>query len=91
MTWFSNDPGGNGVEFHETEEKAREAADAAVDDLRDTIADGNYLMDECASDVCYGRVVERVVETRKDVSGDPSKDYDEEITIALLPPRPPRG
>ncbi len=84
MTWFSNDPDGNGVEFHGTEKKAREAAEVAMDGVRETVADDQYHMNECGSDICYGKVVGQVVETRKDVSGDPSKKYDTEITFELL-------
>jgi len=53
--WFCFD--GHSFEVHDTEEKARKHAEAAMQDWQDDAADG---WDELSTQVCYGKVTHSV-------------------------------
>lgn len=89
--WFSSNPVTQDLVFHESEAAAKQAAEEAVDDLEEQVADDNYLMNENGAEGCYGRVIARVAEFRKDVKDDPEKAYDEEISFELKPIAVPTG
>lgn len=68
--YFSNDPCGAGLEFHETAEAARAAAQEALDGERDHADEG---WSEEVNDICWGEIVQCAVETSRRPF-DPDKD-----------------
>lgn len=52
--FFSYDPQGNGIQFHDTAEEAEKAAEDALDVYREDASDNGW--DENAGDICWGEV-----------------------------------
>lgn len=79
--FFSYDPDGFGIEFHDTEDAARKAADSALEQERDNASEG---WGENVTQICFGVVLGRVTETSRRPATE-GKDYDEEVEYELLP------
>ena len=60
--WFSFDPGGSGMEFHDTEEAARKEAEEAFEFYKGEAPDGWF---EEVESVCWGEVRQRVTEKKR--------------------------
>lgn len=52
--FFSFSPNGGGMEFHDTAEAARSAAEDCLDDERDNASDSGWS--ENAGEICWGEV-----------------------------------
>lgn len=79
MTWFSWDTEDGGIAFHETEAAAKAAAEASLAAERDLAGEG---WSENVEDICWGKVLGRVVETDRRPAG-PEAGYDETVDYAL--------
>ena len=52
--FFSHDPQGHGIQFHDTAEEAKKEAEAALEAYREDASDNGW--DESAAEVCWGEV-----------------------------------
>lgn len=77
--WFSHDPEGHGLEFHETEAEAKAAAEKALDDYRDDAGDG---WAESVTGVCWGRLFGQIVETERKPAEE-GEPFDETVDYGL--------
>ena len=78
--WFSNDPSGDGIVFHETEAEARASAEKALDAERDCAPDDGWS--ESVEYICWGKVMGHVAETERRPS-EVSK-FDDYVDYALI-------
>lgn len=76
MKFFSFDPNGDGFQFHDTAEEAREVAENALACESDVASDG---WDESMEAICWGKVMGSVVEVSREENpespGDDVVDY----------------
>ena len=71
----------DGIEFHETAEEAKARAEKALDMDRDVAEDG---WDDNVTDICWGEVKGRVVETmRHPTTPEDNTDCDEWVDYAM--------
>lgn len=81
--FFSYDPSGFGIQFHDNEEDAKSACEKAFDEERDNSPEG---WGDDVTDICWGVVHEKVNETtRRELGKDEakSKGYDIEVDYKL--------
>lgn len=71
----------DGIEFHETAEEAKARAEKALDMDRDVAEDG---WDDNVTDICWGEVKGRVVETmRRPTTPEDNTDCEEWVDYAM--------
>lgn len=80
--WFSNDPNGDGFVIHDSEEKAREAAEKALQHERDA-AEGEEWSEE-VEDIFWGEVKGHVVRSKDGVAKDHPIDYELVPTVCTI-------
>ncbi len=82
MKWFSYDPNGDGMSFHDTEKKAQGAALDALELEQDRAGEG---WSEEVTDICWGQVREKVEETeRHPKREDETHEGDYTVSYGLL-------
>jgi hypothetical protein len=86
--WFVYDPV-DGVSFYAIEAEARDRAGALLEEERDDI-DPDTGWNEHVSDICYGRVIGRVVRTKCEPAPEGS-GFDEVWDFALKTVEAPHG
>lgn len=88
MKYFSYDPHGYEMQFHETAEAAERAAIQAFDEERDCASEG---WSEDVDKICWGEVAKRVTQTvRRPIEEDDNLPgmkvgFDEFVDYELLP------
>ena len=79
----------DGIEFHETAEEAKARAEKALDMDRDVAEDG---WDDNVTDICWGEVKGRVVETmRRPTTPEDNTDCEEWVDYAMQDTPNPEG